>query len=102
MLSLFITWTHQLCIVCSLDPHSLIAQCTQLPHPQSEGWAQGVVRGGAPACSFVYVCVCVRVFVCMCVYLHRGHFTLRVRYAGNRATGVAGSQSLCLFLFFSF
>lgn len=54
VLAPFITWTHRLCVVWSLDPHSLIAQYTQLLHPLSEGWAQGVVRGGAPACSFVY------------------------------------------------
>lgn len=59
------------CIVCSLDPHSLIAQCTQLPHPQLEGWAQGVVRGGVPACSLC-MCVCVRVFMCVCVFTSTG------------------------------
>ena len=45
-------------------------------------------------CVCVYVCEC----LCMCVYLHREHFTLGLRYAGNKATGVVGYQSLCLSL----
>lgn len=88
--------------------HCLVTPCSQSystiypnQHPQSEGWAQGMVGGGAPACGFVYVCMCVR--VCVRVYLHRGHSTLSVRSAGNRATrGGWISVSLSLFLSFSF
>lgn len=101
VLPLFITWTHRNCIVCSLDPHSLIAQCTQLPHPQLEGWAQGVVRGGVPACSLC-MCVCVRQRLCVCVcLLNRGHFTLRARYAGKQGHRVKLDLSLSLRLSFS-
>lgn len=60
----FITWTHQLCIIWSLDPHSLRAQNTQFHHPQSEGWARGVSEEELlPA--VLCTCVCVCVFVCV-------------------------------------
>ena len=78
------------------DPPSPIAQGTQLPPPPVWGLGPSMVRGADPACIFVYVCECFS----MCVYLHthRGHFTLGGRCAGNTATGVAGSQSLCFSL----
>ena len=61
----FITWTHRLCIVCSPDPHSLLAQCTQLPPPPVWGLGPSVARGGAPAYIFLCVCMCVSVSVCV-------------------------------------
>lgn len=98
-----ITWTHRLCSVWSLVSHSLRAQ-----HPTfttgspSAGPAFG--RRRSSCLQFcVRVCVRVRARACVCVfvYLHRGHSTLSVRCAGNRATeGGCISVSLSLSLSF--